>query len=100
MAADQCPKKNDTPYWQTFLNRETAFHTGTEKISKVFKYPLIFMSMKRTRKGHYEAALKLLAEPPYMQQPNEIMQKYINENRYHRVRFFWLNLCNTFIRKT
>lgn len=79
MAADQSPKKNDTPYWHTFLNRETAFHTGAEKITKAFKYPLIFMSMKRTRKGYYEATLKLLDEPPYSEQPNQIMQKYINE---------------------
>lgn len=79
MAADQSPKRNDTPYWQTFLNRETAFHTGTEKIAKAFKYPLVFMSMKRTRKGYYEATLKLLAEPPYSAQPNQIMQKYISE---------------------
>ncbi len=79
MAADQSPKINDVLYWQTFLNRETAFHTGTEKIAKAFKYPIFFMSMKRKRKGYYEATLKLLAEPPYSVQPNTIMQKYINE---------------------
>ena len=79
MAADQSPKKNDTPYWQTFLNRDTAFHNGTEKIAKAFKYPLIFMSMQRTRKGYYEATLTLLAEPPYLAQSNEIMHRYVNE---------------------
>ena len=79
MAADQSPKKDDKPYWQTFLNRDTAFHTGTEKIAKAFKYPILFMSLKRTRKGYYEASLKLLAEPPYTQQTNEIMQRYIAE---------------------
>ncbi len=79
LAADQSPKVNDTPYWHTFLNRDTAFHTGTEKIAKAFKYPLIFMSMKRQRKGYYEATLKLLAEPPYTLKSNELMQKYITE---------------------
>ncbi len=79
MAADQSPKKNDDPYWQTFLNRDTAFHTGTEKITRAFKYPIIFMSLKRTRKGYYQATLKLLAEPPYLQEPNQIMQAYIAE---------------------
>ena len=79
MAADQSPKKDDTQYWQTFLNRDTAFHTGTEKIAKAFKYPILFMSMKRTSKGYYEASLKLIAEPPFTMQPNEIMRRYINE---------------------
>ena len=79
MAADQSPKKDDTPYWHTFLNRDTAFHTGTEKIAKAFKYPILFMSMKRTHKGYYEASLKLIAEPPFTMQPNEIMRRYIME---------------------
>lgn len=79
MAADQSPKKNDDPYWQTFLNRDTAFHTGTEKITRAFKYPIIFMSLNRTRKGHYQATLKLLAEPPYTQEPNQIMREYVAE---------------------
>jgi len=79
MAPDQSPKKNDEPYWATFLNRDTAFHTGTEKIAKAFKYPVIFMSMKRTQNGYYEASLKLIAEPPYSKQQNDIMQLYVQE---------------------
>ena len=79
MAADQSPKQNDTPYWQIFLNRDTAFHTGTEKIAKAFKYPILFMSLKRQQKGYYEASFKILAEPPYTLAPNEIMQRYIRE---------------------
>ena len=79
MAADQSPKRNDTPYWHTFLNQETAFHTGTEKIAKAFKYPIVFMSLKRTRIGYYEASLKLLDEPPYSSNTNTIMEKYIKE---------------------
>jgi len=79
MAADQSPKKGDDAYWQTFLNRDTAFHTGSEKIARAFKYPIIFMSLKRTRKGYYQATLKLLAEPPFAQDPNQIMRLYISE---------------------
>lgn len=79
MAADQSPKKGDTPYWQYFLNRDTAFHTGMEKIARAFKYPIIFMSLKRTRKGYYQASLKLLAKPPFTEDPNQIMRLYISE---------------------
>ena len=79
MAADQSPKKDDTPYWQFFLNKDTAFHTGTEKIARAFKYPIIFMSLKRTRKGYYQASLKLLAEPPFPKDSNYIMRIYIKE---------------------
>jgi len=79
MAADQSPKRDDKPYWQYFLNRETAFHTGTEKIARSFKYPVFFLSLTRTRKGFYQATLKLLAEPPYSNDPNQIIKKYIAE---------------------
>ncbi|QMU61322.1 MAG: hypothetical protein GKR92_06290 [Gammaproteobacteria bacterium] len=80
MAADQSPKKEDAVYWQHFLNRDTAFHTGSEKITRAFKYPIIFMSLKRMRRGHYQATLKLLAEPPYTtQDPNQIMRAYVSE---------------------
>lgn len=79
MAADQSPKKEDTPYWHHFLNRDTAFHTGTEKIARAFKYPILFMSLKRTAKGYYEATFKLLVEPPFAKQEHSIMQKYIKE---------------------
>ncbi len=77
IAADQSPKKGDTPYWHHFLDRDTAFHTGTEKIARAFKYPILFMSLTRTRKGYYEASLTPLVEPPFAKQENDIMQKYI-----------------------
>lgn len=79
MAADQSPKKDDEPYWQYFLNRDTAFHTGTEKITRAFKYPIIFMSLKRTRRGYYQATLKLLAEPPFAKEANHIMRAYVDQ---------------------
>lgn len=80
MAADQSPKVDDSPYWQLFMNQETAFHTGTEKFARAFKYPILFMSMKRIRAGYYEVTLNLLAEPPYSDhEPNYILKKYISE---------------------
>lgn len=79
MAADQSPKKEDSPYWQHFMNRDTAFHTGTEKIARAFKYPIVFMSLKRKSKGYYQATFKLLAEPPFDEDPNQIMRLYISE---------------------
>ena len=93
MAADQSPKKNDSPYWQEFLNQDTAFHSGTEKFARAFKYPILFMSMKRIRSGYYEATLKLLAEPPYNdREPNYIIKKYVDEleNMIHHNPSDWL----------
>jgi len=79
MASDQSPKKDDSPYWQYFMNQDTAFHTGTEKFARAFKYPIIFMSMRRVRNGYYEANLELLAEPPFDSEPNYIMKRYLEE---------------------
>ena len=79
MAADQSPKKSDDLYWANFLGRDTAFHTGTEKIAKAFKYPVIFMSIKRIQNGYYEASLELMSEPPYTRKNNDIMQLYVQK---------------------
>lgn len=79
MASDQSPKKDDAKYWHFFLNQDTAFHTGTEKFARAFKYPIIFMSLRRIRNGYYEANLELLAEPPFEHEPNYIMKRYVDE---------------------
>ncbi|MEO6882866.1 MAG: lysophospholipid acyltransferase family protein [Bacteroidia bacterium] len=50
--ADQTPAPENA-YWTTFLNQETPVFTGTEKIARKFNYPLIFVNVKRIKRGYY-----------------------------------------------
>lgn len=63
--ADQKPKGSDKCHITTFLNRETRFFIGPEKIAHFTRAPVIFLHMKRIKRGYYEVECELLGEPPY-----------------------------------
>ncbi len=56
--ADQTPFPENA-YWTTFLNQDTPVFTGTEKIAQKFNYPVVYVSVKRMKRGYYE----VFAEP-------------------------------------
>lgn len=79
MVADQTPLPNEEKYWTRFLNQDSAFFVGADKIAAITRSPVIFVAMKRVRRGYYEASLKVLAEPPYTENDNEVIERYVSE---------------------
>jgi KDO2-lipid IV(A) lauroyltransferase len=73
--ADQGPRLEDEKYWHPFLGIDTAFFTGPDKLARLFRAPVVFVSMQRIRRGYYEVEFKLLTEPPYAD--GTIMPAYI-----------------------
>ena len=65
MVADQTPPRNMDKYWTRFLNQDTAFFTGADKIAKFLDAPVVYVAMRRVGKGHYAVRLHVLVEPPY-----------------------------------
>ena len=65
MVADQTPPRNMDKYWTRFLNQDTAFFTGADKIARFLDAPVIYVAMRRVAKGHYRVRLHVLVEPPY-----------------------------------
>lgn len=76
---DQTPRKDDEKFWTRFLNQDTAFFLGVEKIARLTSYPVLFMAVERCRRGYYQATLKVLATPPYSDQAHVITQRYVRE---------------------
>ncbi len=62
MVADQEPTTSEHKYWTRFLNRDTAFYMGPEEIARVTRFPVFFIAMRRTGRGHYEMRFEPLAE--------------------------------------
>jgi len=54
MVADQTPPFGEIQHWTYFLNQETAFYAGAEKIAKAFNYPVYFVHSHRLSRGHYK----------------------------------------------
>jgi Kdo2-lipid IVA lauroyltransferase/acyltransferase len=61
MVADQEPTTSEHKYWTRFLNRDTAFYMGAEEITRVTRYPVFFIAMRRTARGFYEMEFVPLA---------------------------------------
>jgi KDO2-lipid IV(A) lauroyltransferase len=65
LIADQTPPRQDKKHWTMFLNRDTAFFVGAEKIAHFLDAPVLYVAMRRVRRGHYSVRLVPLALPPY-----------------------------------
>lgn len=77
IAPDQAPRRRDEAYWTTFLNQETPFYLGLEKIATLFKYPVFFMNFERMSRGRYKASIKMLCSPPYEKDSNIVLKQYV-----------------------
>lgn len=65
LLADQTPLKRTPKHWLRFLNRDTAFFLGPERIARFLDANVVYVSMWRVRRGYYEVHLEVIAEPPY-----------------------------------
>ena len=78
MGSDQSPQNWKSAYWTNFLNQDSGFFTGTERIARKFDYPVIFSEMRRIRRGYYEIEFTEIAKPDYKDLPTgEITERFV-----------------------
>ena len=65
LIADQTPPRDDKKHWTRLLNRDTAFFVGAEKVARFLDSPVLYVGMRRVRRGHYSVRMSALASPPY-----------------------------------
>ena len=65
------------------MNQDTAFFVGADKIARMVRAPVFFVGIARTSRGHYEATLQLLAEPPYSGEGTDIIERYARAAEAH-----------------
>jgi len=77
MLADQTPPKDGPKHWRRFLHQDTAFYAGLGKIARYLDAPVVYVAMRRVRRGVYTAHFTVLSEPPYHDDPEEgIVDRY------------------------
>ncbi len=76
MNADQAPVSTDRRHWTTFLGQDTAFYVGAEQISRATRLPMIFLAMRRVRRGYYEVELESLWDGVERLEPGVITERY------------------------
>jgi len=79
LVADQTPLIDADKYWCKFLNQDTAFFIGSERIAHLTKYPVLFVGMKKIKRGFYEIIYQELAQPPYDKNDHYILNQYIEK---------------------
>lgn len=73
--ADQFPR-SPRPYRTRFLEQDTAFIRGPERIARRLDVPVIFLDLVRRGRGRYAFALELLCEHPARTADGEITERF------------------------
>ena len=73
---DQSPRKSSSKHWINFLNQETAFLVGADRIAKKSNQIVIFPAYTKKKRGFYEIEFKIIEEEIEKKNSNEIINKY------------------------
>lgn len=77
LISDQTPTKSEIHYWTKFLNQDTPIFLGVEKIAKKTNQPVVFMDMKKIKRGYYQVEIIKLFENPQETKEYEITEKHV-----------------------
>jgi len=77
--ADQTPPQGEHVHWTTFLNQDTSFYLGAEKIAIALDMAVVFVHIKKIKRGYYEAETVLITDNPKNEQPGVITERHIRE---------------------
>ena len=79
----------ESSYWTTFLNQDTPVFFGSEKLAKKFNYPMMYLSIKKTKRGYYTVSSQIISETPNTHPDGELteihtrlLEKDIRETPY------------------
>ena len=61
-ASDQSPKISSAFHWQKFMGIEVPVHTGAEMLSKKYNMNVVFLKVKKVKRGYYEASFEVLSD--------------------------------------
>lgn len=76
--ADQSPQPSHA-YWTQFLNQETGFFTGAEKLAIKYDSAVVYVDIIKHARGKYTVFFELITEHPTEKKPNEITQLFVDK---------------------
>lgn len=85
-ASDQSPRLSKAQHWTHFMGIYSPIHTGAETLAKKYDMNMIFLRVRKLKRGFYEATFEEMAENPKLVPDFEIsvdfmkrVEKQINE---------------------
>lgn len=79
MAADQSPSNREKAYFVNFLGRDTAFLHGPEKYARQYNFPVMYVDIRRVKRGYYRLEMSLLSDDASGLQDGEITQRFADK---------------------
>lgn len=76
--ADQAPSPK-MAHWTSFLDQDTPVFYGPEKMAKKMNLPVVFVSVRRVKRGYYIASTELLVEDPQSLKDGEITERHVRK---------------------
>jgi KDO2-lipid IV(A) lauroyltransferase len=74
---DQAPGKDESHYWTRFLNQQTSFQLGIEKIAKKTNRPIFYLQVKVLTRGYYEVNCIPLCLSPNEAEKYELTELHV-----------------------
>ena len=75
---DQRPLSNELNYWINFMNQDTPVLLGAEKIARQTGQTVVFMKMRKVKRGYYESEFVKITEKPSSSKEFEITNHFYN----------------------
>jgi KDO2-lipid IV(A) lauroyltransferase len=76
-ASDQSPRITSAFHWQKFMGIEVPVHTGAEMLSKKYDMNVIFLKVKKMKRGYYQASFEVLSDNAKEVPNYEITDKFL-----------------------
>lgn len=91
LITDQSPNLSEAHYWTTFLNQDTVFMDGGERIAKMMDYPVFYCELEKKGRGYCKAYFDLLTENPKQTADGEITELFARrlEQTIRREPAYW-----------
>lgn len=92
LIADQNPPRRPDSHWFRFLNQDTIFFDGGEKLALRCRLPVYFVKMDRLSRGRYEMSFEPIYDGEEEVAENEITERYVRllESEIRRRPELWI----------
>ncbi len=90
--SDQVPTWQNIHHWVNFFNQDTPVFTGAERIARKLGQAVVYVDVRCTSRGHYEAQLQVITRDPASMPPMSITDEYYRrmETTIRRAPQYWL----------
>jgi KDO2-lipid IV(A) lauroyltransferase len=76
MVNDQSPGDPKTAYWNTFLNQDTGWMKGAEKLAKKYDQIILFGAIRKKKRGFYEVSFYPISEDITKERDGFVLDKH------------------------